>query len=193
MKCSLFPSLLLAILALPCWASDVTIGTASLPGGTVAVAYSAMIKANGGCTPYNWKLVSGSLPAGVTKQTSMWRLVQPTSLAARSLRLILRPLRPAVAVPRTYGNSSLATSPRASTRLDSLVLAIFGFGLANRAVLQTMNEPFQERPALFRDFVLPSRSKHFFLNLWVADSHVANSSFLAKKHSEMPFKNPPQS
>jgi len=70
MKCSLLPSLLLAILALPCWASDVTISTTSLPGGTVAIAYSAMIKANGGCSPYTWKLVSGSLPAGVAKQTS---------------------------------------------------------------------------------------------------------------------------
>jgi hypothetical protein len=72
-----------------------------------------------------------------------------------------------------------------SRRLDSLIFAIFGFGLANRAALQTMNEPFPERPALFRDFVLPSRSKHFFLNFWVADSHVANS----KLSSEEAFRN----
>jgi hypothetical protein len=38
-----------------------------------------------------------------------------------------------------------------------------------------MNEPFPERPTLFAQFVLPSGSKHFPLNLWIADSHVANS------------------
>lgn len=70
MKCPFVLSLLLAILALPCWAADLAISTTSLPGGTVAIPYSAVIKATGGCTPYTWKLVSGSLPAGVAKQTS---------------------------------------------------------------------------------------------------------------------------
>jgi hypothetical protein len=69
--------------------------------------------------------------------------------------------------------------------LESLIFAIFGFGLADRAALQTMNEPFTERPALFREFVLPSRPKHLSLNLWVADSHVANSQL----SSEEAFRN----
>jgi hypothetical protein len=64
------PPLLVAILAFPCWASELAISTSSLPGGTVATSYSAVIKASGGCTPYTWKLLSGSLPAGVAKQTS---------------------------------------------------------------------------------------------------------------------------
>jgi hypothetical protein len=69
MKC-LVHALLLALLTLPCWASEVAISTSSLPSGTVATAYSAVIKASGGCTPYTWKLMSGSLPAGVAKQIS---------------------------------------------------------------------------------------------------------------------------
>ena len=38
-----------------------------------------------------------------------------------------------------------------------------------------MEKLFPERPALLFDFVLPSRSKDFFLNLWIADPHGANS------------------
>jgi hypothetical protein len=35
-----------------------------------------------------------------------------------------------------------------------------------------MDEPFPERPALFFDFVLPSRSKDLFSNVWIADPHL---------------------
>jgi hypothetical protein len=33
-------------------------------------AYSAVIKASGGCTPYAWAIASGALPAGVTAKAS---------------------------------------------------------------------------------------------------------------------------
>lgn len=59
--------LLLATLSL---ASVVTISTKTLPGGTVGTAYSADIQASGGCTPYNWSIASGSLPAGITATPS---------------------------------------------------------------------------------------------------------------------------
>jgi hypothetical protein len=48
----------------------VAITTTSLPNGTVNAAYSAMINASGGCTPYTWTLASGALPAGVTATVS---------------------------------------------------------------------------------------------------------------------------
>ena len=44
-------------------------------------------------------------------------------------------------------------------------------GPANQAALQAMDESFPEWPALFFDFVLPSRSKDLFSNLWIADPH----------------------
>lgn len=50
--------------------SHVVITTKSLPNGTVNAAYSAVIDASGGCTPYNWTLASGGLPAGVTASVS---------------------------------------------------------------------------------------------------------------------------
>lgn len=65
---SRFLSLLLLVCASPCFA--VTINTTSLPNGTVKSAYSAVIKANAGCTPFKWTIVSGSLPGGITAKTA---------------------------------------------------------------------------------------------------------------------------
>jgi hypothetical protein len=50
--------------------SQVAITTATLPNGTVKTGYSALVKASGGGTPYTWAVVSGKLPAGVTKTVS---------------------------------------------------------------------------------------------------------------------------
>ena len=63
-------SLLLVVFVSPCVASSVAITTSSVPNGTVKTAYSAVIKASGGCTPYKWTIASGALPAGVTAKVS---------------------------------------------------------------------------------------------------------------------------
>src|ERR1035438_4906627 len=42
------------------------ITTASLPAGTVGVAYSQTLAASGGSPPYSWSLFSGALPPGLT-------------------------------------------------------------------------------------------------------------------------------
>jgi RHS repeat-associated protein len=46
------------------------ITTASLPGGTQAVPYSASLSAGGGLKPYVWTIASGTLPAGLTLNSS---------------------------------------------------------------------------------------------------------------------------
>jgi hypothetical protein len=48
----------------------VAITTTSLPNGTVGTPYSAIIKASGGCTPYQWAIASGALPAGISAKAS---------------------------------------------------------------------------------------------------------------------------
>jgi hypothetical protein len=48
---------------------------------------------------------------------------------------------------------------------------------ANRAALQAMDKSFPEWPALFFDFVLPSRSKDLFSNFWIADPHGTTPTF----------------
>jgi hypothetical protein len=47
-------------------AVPLAITTASLPTGTVSVAYSATLAASGGTLPYTWSVASGALPAGLT-------------------------------------------------------------------------------------------------------------------------------
>ena len=63
-------SFLLVVLASRFAASSIAITTISLPNGTVSTAYSAVVKASGGCTPYKWSIASGALPAGVTAKVS---------------------------------------------------------------------------------------------------------------------------
>jgi hypothetical protein len=60
---------LLLLFPLPCLAS-IAITTTTLPNGTLDVSFSAVINASGGCTPYRWALVSGSLPNGVSMTPS---------------------------------------------------------------------------------------------------------------------------
>jgi hypothetical protein len=68
MKPWLFLSVL-ALFSVPCLA-NIKITTTSVPNGTVNTAYSAAIKADSGCTPYKWTIVSGTLPAGITAKAS---------------------------------------------------------------------------------------------------------------------------
>jgi large repetitive protein len=60
---------LLLLLGTRCF-GIVAITTTSLPNGTVSTAYSAVIKASDGCTPYKWAITSGALPAGVAAKVS---------------------------------------------------------------------------------------------------------------------------
>ncbi len=64
------PSLLLLLFATQSFAADVEITTSTLPNGTVDTEYSATIKTSGGCAPYVWTRVSGSLPPGITATPS---------------------------------------------------------------------------------------------------------------------------
>lgn len=61
---------MLIVFASRCVASSVAITTSSLPNGTVETAYSAVIHASGGCTPYKWAISSGALPHDVTAKVS---------------------------------------------------------------------------------------------------------------------------
>jgi hypothetical protein len=46
--------------------SSLQFSTSSLPAGQVGAAYSTMVQATGGATPYHWSISSGALPAGLT-------------------------------------------------------------------------------------------------------------------------------
>ena len=59
-----------ATLTLTITAAAPVITTTSLPNGQVGTAYSAMLAATGGTTPYTWSLTSGTLPAGLSLSAS---------------------------------------------------------------------------------------------------------------------------
>ena len=50
--------------------ATLTITTTSLPGGSVGTAYSATLQASGGAQPYTWSVSSGTLPPGLTLNSS---------------------------------------------------------------------------------------------------------------------------
>lgn len=68
MKPCLFSLLLLV--ASRCFGGVDLIPGTNLPNGTAGTAYSAVVKASGGCTPYKWAIASGTLPIGVTAKVS---------------------------------------------------------------------------------------------------------------------------
>ena len=70
MKISLFSLALLSFASGSLAQASVAIATTSVPNGTVNTKYSAVISAKGGCTPYAWSIVSGALPAGISKKAS---------------------------------------------------------------------------------------------------------------------------
>lgn len=72
--------------------ASVSITTSDLPNGTIKTSYSAVIRASGGCAPYKWALVSGSLPIGVratpsSNTTSLSLSGLPTSAATYSFKI----------------------------------------------------------------------------------------------------------
>jgi hypothetical protein len=55
------------------------IGTTTLPGGTIAENYSALLMATGGVPPYNWKVIGGAIPDGLVLITAGILRGTPTS------------------------------------------------------------------------------------------------------------------
>ena len=64
--------------------NPLTIGTPSLPSGSVGIAYSKMLVATGGNQPYSWALTGGTLPSGLTLTAGGLLSGTPTASALSS-------------------------------------------------------------------------------------------------------------
>jgi hypothetical protein len=71
-------------------AATITITPASLSNGTVGTAYSATLVATGGTAPYTWSLTSGTLPAGLSLNTSTGAITGTPTLAINATPLTFK-------------------------------------------------------------------------------------------------------
>ena len=80
-------------------ASGPAIATDALPNGAVAIAYDQTLVAEGGTPPYNWSVVSGTLPNGLTLNPATGEITGiPTALGTQEVTFEI-----------TDGNGQMAT------------------------------------------------------------------------------------
>ena len=118
--------------------SSLTITTTSLPGGTTGSAYGAALSASGGTSPYTWSVSAGSLPAGISLNSTGLLAGTPTSVGSSSFTVKVTDSASATAtqglsltvssssggtfdgpaeLPRVYVQSLLANTPAPGTTI----------------------------------------------------------------------------
>ncbi len=79
----------------PCCISTITISPVSLPVSTVSVSYSQRLAAEGGEEPYEFEILEGALPAGLTLEGSMGEISgTPSSAGTSVFTVVARPVGP---------------------------------------------------------------------------------------------------
>ena len=63
---------------------QLSISTTNLKVGVVGKGYKASLKANGGKKPFSWSLISGSLPAGLSFDSTTGKVVGTPTVAGSS-------------------------------------------------------------------------------------------------------------
>jgi subtilase family protein/putative Ig domain-containing protein len=94
-------------------APTLSVTTTSLASGQVGVAYSAMLAASGGTTPYMWTLTSGTLPAGLSLASSGAITGMPTA-SASNLALTFKVADSGSPAQSTTASLSLTIAPASS-------------------------------------------------------------------------------
>jgi hypothetical protein len=77
-------------LALTIAPTALQITTSSLPNGQVGTSYTATLAATGGTTPYTWSLTSGTLPTGLSLNTSTGAIAGTPTAAVTSSGLTFK-------------------------------------------------------------------------------------------------------
>jgi subtilase family protein/putative Ig domain-containing protein len=90
-----------------------SVTTTSLASGQVGAAYSAMLAASGGTTPYTWTLTSGTLPAGLSLASSGAITGTPTA-SASNVALTFKVTDSSSPAQSTTASLSLTIAPASS-------------------------------------------------------------------------------
>lgn len=75
---------------IPVSGGPLSISTAALSGGTVNIPYNATLQATGGTQPYTWSLSSGTLPSGLSLNTSTGAITGTPTAAANGVALTFK-------------------------------------------------------------------------------------------------------
>ncbi len=95
--------------------SPLTITTSSLPNGQVGVAYSQSVAASGGTSPYAWQLTSGTLPAGLTFNTTTGAITGTPTAAVTAAALSFKVTDASTPVQNATANLTLTIAPTTLT------------------------------------------------------------------------------
>ena len=95
--------------------NPLVIATTSLPNGQVGTAYSATLMASGGTTPYSWSLTSGTLPSGLSLNSSTGVISGTPSATANGTALTFTVKDSSSPVQTKNVNLTLSVSPSTIT------------------------------------------------------------------------------
>ncbi len=109
----------------------------NLPGGTVGVAYSTTLSATGGQSPYTWSISNGSLPPGLTLDTSTGIISgTPTSASGSPFSFQATVSDSAGStLPQTF---SLTVSTSVGSSGFKITTAAFPNGVVNKSYQQSL-------------------------------------------------------
>ena len=123
-------------------AAPLSITTASLPNGTVNVAYSATLAATGGTGPYNWSIVSGSLPSGLALNAATGAISgTPTAAATSNFTVqVTDSATPSVTTSKALSISVTATPATVTITVNGASYTVVPYGGAQDGVAVTTVE-----------------------------------------------------
>ncbi|MBI4465694.1 MAG: putative Ig domain-containing protein, partial [Acidobacteria bacterium] len=115
--------------------SGPSITTSSLSSGTQNAAYSAILTATGGTTPYTWSIISGSLQAGLTLGSSTGIISgTPTGTGTNNFTVQVTDIQSQTATKAL----SLTVNAAAATNPPSITTSALPSGTQNTAYSATM-------------------------------------------------------
>jgi hypothetical protein len=98
--------------------APLVITTTTLPGGTIGTAYTATVVASGGVTPYAWTISTGTLPAGLSLNSTTG-VISGTPTAAGSATFTLQVTDKTGTLARqVIGGKAKTVPPKKVSRLN---------------------------------------------------------------------------
>ena len=111
---------------------SLTVTTASLPEGSLGVAYSQTLAASGGTTPYSWSITIGALPAGLSLNAASGAITgTPTAAGVSNFTVKVTDSSTPTAQTATANLSVTVTQPTYTTSLTHYENPVIGLAAPN--------------------------------------------------------------